>query len=487
MPTNRSWFTFCLLCLAVYLPAQSFTEKQFGWRVEPDISYGTAINYLGLEDNLTLDLYKPVGDDNQHRPLLVLIHGGSWLGGCKEDMQWLAIEMAQRGYAVASVNYRKGWHKSAYVANPSNPSIFPGGNALYAADSMEIMRAIYRGQQDVKGAIRWLKARAIQDSTCNRSVLVAGESAGAFLALATALIDRDSEKPASCGALANAPTPGANLANSYVYNCVQVDPPLPSNALNRPDLGPIHGTMNPNNYDASVVGVISFYGGVPWEAVAQNWIEGPNQPALYLYHQTCDGIVPFGLGQPMFVISNFCNLGFTPWHYNYPQMFGNGAIAAYLNALPNAPAFTTSFINCDAFFPGLALFECARFSQNGSYHFVHNRISEAQKIADFYNPIISNLQTTPGCLVNTDETSSVQPWQISPNPARDKIYLRHTNGLPGDGWIKMIDLSGKIMLQQSFTANNTEGVLETGALPKGLYFIWMQTGDKISAGKVMLE
>jgi len=108
-----------LLLLTATLSAQApYTAKQYGYRIEKDLEYGIDLNYAGIQTSLTLDLYKPLGDNNPSRPLMVLVHGGSWLTGCKENEAVFAIELAQRGYVVASVNYRKGWHKSAFVANP---------------------------------------------------------------------------------------------------------------------------------------------------------------------------------------------------------------------------------------------------------------------------------------------------------------------------------------------------------------------------------
>ncbi|MBL7808081.1 MAG: alpha/beta hydrolase, partial [Saprospiraceae bacterium] len=242
-------FLACMLC-SVYMVAQNpYTTKQYSVRVEKDLVYGAMPNYAGISTTLLLDLYKPVGDNNPSRPLLVLVHGGSWLGGCKEGFANMAAEMAQRGYVVAAVNYRLGWHKSGGpIANPFTDA--QAGATLYAADSSELIRALYRGQQDVKGAIRWLKARADFDSTCTERVLVGGESAGGFVSMAVGFLDRAEEKPISCSALTPVPTPAANLTNSYSLNCVTqiIQPSGP--ALNRPDLGPVDGTLNLNGYDA---------------------------------------------------------------------------------------------------------------------------------------------------------------------------------------------------------------------------------------------
>lgn len=445
-----------------------FTTIQYGWRVEKDFVYGNAINYAGLNDTLTLDLYKPVGDDNTTRPVLVLVHGGVWLSGCKTDMAWLAIEMAQRGYVVACVNYRKGWHKDA---GPVDPGVFlPNLNCLYPADSSEIYRAIYRGVQDVKGAIRWLKARSVEDSTCNQTVLVGGESAGAFLAMGVGFLDRPSEKPADCNALPDAPVPAANLANCYDKKCVIQSITLQGNARQRPDLGSVEGTLNQNGYTASVIGVISLYGGVPYEALTQNWVEGPNQPAVYFYHQTCDGVVLFGQGQPFLPISAYCNLGATPWHYKYPIAFGNGAVAAYFATLPNAPVYTTDFDNCDAFNPAISLFDCVRYSQNGSYHFVNNQPLRAGLIANFFSPVVSAQLSSPGCLVAQQEP--VDPWgiRIAPNPFAGQVKITCTAPPPDEVRVQICDVSGKTLWQQPMGLQLGINTLSPD-LPAGIYFL----------------
>ena len=102
------WTTVC----SAQLP---YTENTFGYIVETDIEYGQAIDYAGFNDTLLLDLYKPVGDANCNRPCLVLIHGGSWVAGSKEDVDIvnIAIDFAEKGWVVAAINYRLGTHKAA--------------------------------------------------------------------------------------------------------------------------------------------------------------------------------------------------------------------------------------------------------------------------------------------------------------------------------------------------------------------------------------
>ena len=477
---------FALLLCAISLAAQAnFTAKQYAWSVEKDLEYGVEINYAGTPTPLTLDLYKPLGDQNTQRPLMVLVHGGSWISGCKENEAWLAIELAQRGYVVASVNYRKGWHKAGSVPNPPPTHDGYPSNCLYAADSMELIRAIYRGQQDIKGAIRWLKARAAQDSTCKQKVLVGGESAGAFLALAVGLLDRPEEKPEACLALPNAPVPAANVTNCFDENCVTQLITPSGTALQRPDLGPLNGTLNLNGQDNEVIGVASFFGGVPYEALPKNWLSGPDTPALYLYHQTCDGIVPFAYNQPMVTLSANCNLGYTPWHTNFMHTFGNGSIAAALQTIPNPPVYTTDFLPCDPFNPALALFECLRYADNGSYHYPHNPLERAQKVADFFSPVID----AASCFsVSANEPGLALQAQVSPNPFVQQLSVYLAKGTDGEASIQLSDVSGKTVWLTQRTLQAGENVLfAQNHLPPGFYALQIRTQTAISTFKLLKE
>ena len=74
-----------------------------------------------------LDLYIP--DEGENLPLIIWIHGGAWLGGDKAHYN--PREYLKSGYAGASINYRLSQH-----------AIFPA----------QI--------EDVKAAVRWLRANA---------------------------------------------------------------------------------------------------------------------------------------------------------------------------------------------------------------------------------------------------------------------------------------------------------------------------------------
>lgn len=137
-----------------------------------------------------LDLYLPSGPGPH--PTMVWVHGGSWVGGERDDRTTMNRWLADRGWAVAAVDYRlpeTGWG---------------------AADAAPVGRD---QQRDVACAVDWVRAHPGTELDPGRLVL-AGQSAGATLALGTTsgLLDGTlacSEAPAAYGGTgpADAPPP----------------------------------------------------------------------------------------------------------------------------------------------------------------------------------------------------------------------------------------------------------------------------------------
>ncbi|MBK8442476.1 MAG: alpha/beta hydrolase [Sphingobacteriales bacterium] len=310
-----------------------YTQKLYNYKLYSDIPYGTATDYAGESVELKLDIYKPLNDQNCRRPIFIMVHGGSFIGGHKAEGTIPAVcaEMAQRGYVVASINYRLGTHKAAsyqpyaLCGNGTALDVLPGAKCAYSADSLEFIRGYYRGVQDAKGAVRYMKSRAAMDSTDVNNVYIGGESAGGFIALGVGYMDIESEKPAAAYALAAAPTPDTDL-----LSC------LPSSYdLSRPDLGSVEGMLNTTNpnINSRVQGVANFTGGVIW-----NLYEGNSKPPVYLYHLTADPVVPCNYNKAYAGFSaainsiNLCQ----PINGLLPHVYGSCAIADYFESLGTA-------------------------------------------------------------------------------------------------------------------------------------------------------
>lgn len=72
-----------------------------GPKITKDIVYAT---HGGQE--MKLDLYEPQRTDLKPIPLVVVIHGGAWIGGNREDMAGLCQMISDNGMAAATVSYR---------------------------------------------------------------------------------------------------------------------------------------------------------------------------------------------------------------------------------------------------------------------------------------------------------------------------------------------------------------------------------------------
>lgn len=254
-----------------------FTVPQFGVQLDSALVYGTATRYDGGTDTLRMNIYKPIGDGQMERPLLIAIHGGGFYQGNYNDMNGLCHWFASNGWAAATISYRLGFFGNGILSPP------------WAYDPYEVERAIYRAMQDARGAVRFLKGRHALDSTSSTNVFLAGFSAGAITALTAGYLTEPGQKPASCGAIG--------------------DVPIFFDLHPRPDLGSIEGDLQQNGLSASVRGVVSYCGALEDTA----WITN-NGPALYTYAQTGDPVVGCWHQQPYygvgFGIPDNC-----PWLY----------------------------------------------------------------------------------------------------------------------------------------------------------------------------
>jgi len=136
-------FNFLLLFLFSHysFSQTAYIENTFSYDSLIRLNYGTATDFNGEKDSLFLNIYKPKGDDNCLRPLVILVHGGSWLAGSNDDhnIRYMVREFAKKGFVAASITYRLGGHKTSnynmYALCNSNISV----PCAYLADSAEFI------------------------------------------------------------------------------------------------------------------------------------------------------------------------------------------------------------------------------------------------------------------------------------------------------------------------------------------------------------
>ncbi|HNI43943.1 MAG TPA: carboxylesterase family protein [Chitinophagales bacterium] len=231
------------------------------------IKYGTAtavvyppyVSELATyQKDLYLDLYQPVGDTLRKRPTIVMVYGGAFLVGStlQPELVDFCNAMARRGYVVAAIDYRLGY------------------NSL---DNNTAIRAVYRAAQDLKAAIRYLKANASTYKIDTSLVFAGGNSAGGVTSLHAAYVN---ETERANSDLLEATYGGGLLGNWSDLGCTE---------------------CSGNNYGLSPYNI----SGVPdlvinlWGAIGDTiFMKAASDAPVISFHGTSDDIVNPNYGSP---------------------------------------------------------------------------------------------------------------------------------------------------------------------------------------------
>ena len=138
----------------------------------PPISIPGATRYTYKQAGtfeLPIYVFAPPAGVARPAPAIVFFHGSGWQSGTVTQFIAHAKHLAQLGLVAALAEYRI---KVGYDATP------------------------FDGVADAKSAVRWLRAHAIELNLDPHRVAVAGGSAGAHLALCTAVFDGEFDDPA---------------------------------------------------------------------------------------------------------------------------------------------------------------------------------------------------------------------------------------------------------------------------------------------------
>lgn len=159
----------------------------------PYVPTGADVNGDGIPDipALEFDLYQPDGDTETERPLVIVLHTGTFAPiiyngnptGMRQDAatQLICQSYARRGYVVANLEYRLGW----------NP-----GAATPAERGASLMKAVYRAIQDTKGAVRYFRRDYENGNSYGidtSRIILSGQGSGGWVALGYASVDKYAE------------------------------------------------------------------------------------------------------------------------------------------------------------------------------------------------------------------------------------------------------------------------------------------------------
>jgi acetyl esterase/lipase len=194
-------FAFTLVFIGLNATAQTrYIDNIFdSVTVTSDVVYGQNVTILPMLQQqppavapLLCDIYEPKNDTLTDRPVIILMHTGSFLPavlngqatGSKSDNSVVenCMRWAKKGYVAVAMSYRQGW-------NPTSPS--------QTVRTATILQAAYRGIHDSKAMVRHLRKTADVDGNPygidESKIVIGGQGTGAYLSMGYITLDTVSE------------------------------------------------------------------------------------------------------------------------------------------------------------------------------------------------------------------------------------------------------------------------------------------------------
>lgn len=478
----------CLLFSLFFLTnifAQKWVDTTYSINTIKNIEYGSTIDFAGNSRKLHLDISIPNNDTPPPcgRPLIVVIHGGAFIAGNKDEASviYLREHFAKRGYASVAVNYRLGQFHTSQQINCNVSGLGVEWNCLNMADTSEWYRAYYRGIQDINGAIRFLVNNKNDYVINPKNIFLVGESAGGFIAMGAGFIDDPSEVLSNViDAFSKVKAPNS----IYESPCIQaygLDTSIASMNLSRPNLGKYSGDLNqPAQHAFTIRGVGSMFG-----AVFNNIFEtkASYNPALYMFHQPNDLIVPFSKA-PVFTGYVNCMLGF-PFNCGYivnrPVVYGSSGIKTMLDTLQANGKLTPIY----QFDKSTNTAGCAQqfATPSLSGHTYDNFSLRTKNMAVFFAKAMDTCSLTN---IITPKTPIIQ---LYPNPVNSGQSFFISGELKFIKQITITDISGNVLSNFQTIKKMTESnfKVSTEGISAGFYILRVEGDGWFKSYKVLIN
>jgi len=520
---------FCSLLIALCC-CVGFTQAQERYldevftevNVQRDVVYGTNISVLSGQPeqvDLLMDVYQPAGDDATNRPVVIYWHTGSFLPplfngqitGARSDSAVVEIcsQLARRGYVAIAATYRQGWNPAATGAEGQN--IRTG----------TLLNAVYRGIQDVRTSIRFLRKTVAEDGNPfgvdAENIALFGQGTGGYLTFASAYLDRVDEITSKDKFI------NTETLESYVDTAQSGDP----YGLNDRPLNIANHVEYSSDFKMAVNA-----GGALGDI---SWIEGrEDEPVTVGFHVLRDPFAPFFQGAVIVPTTGdfVVNVAGTRQVVDSANFKGNNAIIAEanndmndpLNALIEAYSQTPVTIGTDTFtlavnnmFPfvtdslasgpyewwsleqlrqivagtNAALgtdFDADELHESG---LITNPDMSKQKaltyidtIMDYWMPrafLALNLATSTQDIIQAEEVELT----ISPNPVSDRIFVTSGANYPMKD-VALYNLEGRLQRAKLRVDNNTV-TMRRGDLPPGIYVLQVRFEEGMVSKKLVLR
>ena len=270
----------------IYLLAtlfSTFVLSQCDGRYEMEIFDQVNVSTVTYSDvhNLSMDIYQPVGDTYENRPVIIFAHGGTFIFGSKNNptVVELCETFAKRGYVTASINYRL-----------ANDIVGLFEQFTFYTNTESAYEVVLNAMMDGKAAVRYFRKDFAENGNSYGidpdQIWAGGNSAGGVLFLHVGHVQSIDEF------ILPLDENRANIANS-VFSSIG---------------GDIEGNSGNPGYSSEISGVISLAGALH----RSEYVDANDVPSVFA-HGDADGVVPYD-----------CN-GFQN-NPSFDQLCGGGAL-----------------------------------------------------------------------------------------------------------------------------------------------------------------
>lgn len=376
---------------------------------------------------LQLDVYYPdtTLDPLSQRPFILLIHGGAFLAGTRQEMAYECMEFARRGFVTATMDYRLGWNC------PATDLI---GVCIYCqGQNPNLVKSTYCAAQDARAALRYIHTNATNWQIDPNTIFIGGESAGSITAMHATFWDQSEANafcPSCVASAGTLDTAGNNLPTAYTIN-----------------------------------GIVDHCGAVNKDSIV---LDNSNIPVVS-FHDDGDCTVPDGYGQ---VISCLCQ----PFWYAagsqiiYNKITGAGGCAE-INTVPN------SINHCS--YPQSVLVKRASCFLK---HVMCGDCASAQITGVNSNVDCDSL---PLQVQVVDLSGSIS---LFPNPAHNAVTVQYTSTSTNETSIQLYDVFGRTLRSIRPQQRNGKVEIDLNDLAPGIYqVVLINAGKYLYVQKLIVE
>lgn len=490
--------------------AQRYLSEVFSSvNVQSNVIYGSNISILTgtpTSVNLAMDVYTPSGDTLTERPVVVLMHTGSMLpailnqtptGSMRDSaIVEMCSQFARRGYVAISADYRTGWNPQA--TGPAGQDIRTG----------TLLQAVYRGIQDIKACVRYLRMDyETQGNTFGidtSKIILGGMGTGGYIALAYTTINdtADFNLPKFISGTTN-PTYGFFAGYSYVLTNIWGD-------INGLGGNPAFNNTNNNPFYSNKVAFAFNCGGAMGDS---SWLN-PGDVPMVCFHVVSDPFAPYTdgtvivptTGDPVVDVSgsytimrlvnqydnNLCyrNLGLTDPYTTRANAVNDGYDGLFPFVAPGAGPwewFDSTRTVQVAVALGLGSAAGTNIYQTGLV--LNPGMSKAKALAyidtiqNYLNPRIDACLSLSTGVKAIDISRSIE---VFPNPSAGEFFVS-LNELAGEVQsITLADVTGKTVLYRRGNMSVRERI-ETKELTPGVYVLTVSTNKGNAVKRVVIK